>query len=97
MEPDILCPGSDTAVAFAKDVLEEVCHLFPSRFVHILGAQGNIWTEYVHIPAEVEHFTFPRAVALAEVVWPPAGQRDYASFRLRLKSHLGRLDQIGVN
>lgn len=64
---------------------------------HILGAQGNIWTEYIHTPAEVEYFAFPRAVALAEAVWTPADQRDAAAFLRRLKSHLRRLDQIGVN
>ena len=33
-----------------------------------LGAQGNVWTEFIGTPAEVEYFTF-RAAALAEVVW----------------------------
>jgi hexosaminidase len=40
VEPDILCPGNDDAVAFAKDVLAEVCELFPSRFIHIGGDEA---------------------------------------------------------
>ena len=40
IEPDILCPGNDAAVAFAKDVLAEVCELFPSRFIHIGGDEA---------------------------------------------------------
>ena len=234
VEPDILCPGNDAAVAFAKDVLGEVCDLFPSRFMHIggdeaprerwkecpkcqarmkaegltneaqlqtwlnqrleeflaskgrrlvgwdeileggltpgaavmswrgiaggiaaaeaghdvvmsptthcyfdyaqargaeepeciggfiplrtvfefepvpatlpeakrqhiLGAQGNIWTEYLWTPEDVEYFAFPRAVALAEVTWSPAGPRDYDAFLKRLGFHLKRLDQLQVN
>ena len=40
IEPDILCPGNDAAVAFAKEVLAEVCALFPSRFIHIGGDEA---------------------------------------------------------
>ena len=64
---------------------------------HILGAQGNIWTEFIWTPQEVEYFAFPRAVALAEVVWSPAQNRDFAEFRRRLEHHLKRLDQLEVN
>ncbi|MBI5385250.1 MAG: family 20 glycosylhydrolase [Verrucomicrobia bacterium] len=234
IEPDILCPGNDAAIAFAKDVLAEVCELFPSRFIHIggdeaprdrwkscpkcqarlkaeglkseaqlqtwlnhrleeflaskgrrligwdeileggltpgatvmswrgisggiaaadaghdvvmsptthcyfdyaqargpgepeciggfiplrtvyefepvpptlaeakrkhiLGAQGNIWTEFIWTPAEVEYFAFPRAAALAEVVWSPATSRNYSEFLQRLAVHLQRLDQLNVS
>jgi hexosaminidase len=34
---DILCPDNDAAVAFTKEVLGEVCELFPSQFIHIGG------------------------------------------------------------
>jgi hexosaminidase len=234
IEPDILCPGNDSAVQFAKDVLAEVCELFPSRFIHIggdeaprdrwkqcpkcqarlkaeglkneaqlqtwlnhrleeflaskgrrligwdeileggltpgatvmfwrgisggiaaadaghdvvmsptthcyfdyaqargagepeciggfiplrtvyefepvppnlaeanrkhiLGAQGNIWAEFIWTPQEVEYFAFPRAVALAEVVWSPDEQRNFDDFSRRLSGHLKRLDQLRVN
>lgn len=64
---------------------------------HILGAQGTLWTEYMWTPRDVEYFAFPRAAALAEVVWTPAERKDFASFERRLQNHLFRLDQIGVN
>jgi hexosaminidase len=64
---------------------------------HILGAQGNIWTEFIFTPAEVEYFAFPRAAALAEVVWSPAPGRDYSDFARRLQIHLKRLDELKVN
>jgi hexosaminidase len=68
-----------------------------SRHRLILGAQGNIWTEFLRTPREVEYFAFPRAVALAEVVWSPARGRDIDDFLRRLREHQGRLDALGVN
>ncbi len=68
----------------------------PDRHRRILGAQGNLWTEYLFTPADVEYFAFPRACALSEVVWSPAAARDYAGFRSRLARHLERLDALQV-
>ena len=64
---------------------------------HILGAQGNIWTEFIWLPSEVEYFAFPRATALAEVLWSPGLGRDFDDFRRRLGGHLKRLDECGMN
>jgi hexosaminidase len=64
---------------------------------HVLGAQGNVWGEFIWTPLDVEYFAFPRAAALAEVVWSPAHGRDYADFLRRLARHLQRLDQLHVN
>src|SRR6266851_1718012 len=64
---------------------------------YILGAQGNLWTEYISTPQHLEYMTFPRLLALSEVVWSPLGSKDYASFRQRLPYHLGRLEKQDVN
>jgi hexosaminidase len=64
---------------------------------HILGAQGNVWTEFIWTPGDAEYFAFPRAAALAEVVWTPAENRDYDDFLSRLAGHCRRLDQFGVH
>ena len=64
---------------------------------HILGAQGQLWTEYMPTPSHVEDMAFPRAAALAEVVWSPRRGKDYVSFLRRLKNHLKRLDVLDVN
>lgn len=71
--------------------------LDPDRQRHILGAQGNVWTEFIWTPQDVEYFAFPRATALAEVVWTPAEKKDFADFQARLDTHLRRLDQLRVN
>lgn len=64
---------------------------------HILGAQGQLWTEYMKTPDHVEYMAYPRAVALAEVVWSEQSQRDYEDFLPRLEQHLLRLDALQVN
>jgi hexosaminidase len=63
----------------------------------VLGAQANIWTEYIKTPERLQYQAFPRAAALAEVVWTPAAQRDFTRFRARLAIHEGRLRALGVS
>jgi len=60
---------------------------------YILGAQANLWTEYIATPEHVEYMVFPRLLALAESVWSPAAVKDYADFMRRLPYQLGRLDK----
>ncbi len=64
---------------------------------YVLGAQGNVWTEYMKTPAHVEYMAYPRAIALAEVLWTPREQHNYVDFTQRLIKHLNRLDMINVN
>ena len=64
---------------------------------HILGAQGQLWSEYIPNPDKAEYMGFPRICALAEVVWTKAENKDYADFTERLKTHLKRLDTLNVN
>ena len=64
---------------------------------HVLGTQGQIWTEYQRTPKNVEYMVFPRLVALAEVAWTPRDQKNAADFRARLDTHLGRLRILDVN
>ncbi|MGH7466686.1 MAG: beta-N-acetylhexosaminidase [Longimicrobiales bacterium] len=63
---------------------------------HILGAQANVWTEYIKTSDHVEYMVFPRLLALSEVVWSPKELRDWDSFRGRLPAQLRRLDRLGV-
>lgn len=64
---------------------------------YILGAQGNVWTEYMHTGDKVEYMAWPRALALAEVVWSPKEKRDWFNFWGRLQTHFQRLENMGVN
>ena len=64
---------------------------------HVLGAQGNVWTEYIRTPQKVEYMAYPRATALSEVLWSNPIQKDWYSFWARLQHHFERLDHRGVN
>jgi hexosaminidase len=71
--------------------------LEPTLARRVLGAQGQLWTEYMPTPKQVEYMAFPRLSALAEVVWGPKGARDYPHFLARLRHHLDRLRILDVN
>jgi hexosaminidase len=64
---------------------------------HILGVQGNVWTEYIATPRHAEYMIFPRASALAEVAWAANNNKDYKDFTNRLKTHFERLRFLAVN
>lgn len=67
---------------------------------HVLGAQGNIWTEYMKTPDQVMYMAFPRILAMSEVVWTGATSdldKEYSSFLSRLEPYLERLDAKGIN
>ncbi len=64
---------------------------------HVLGAQGQLWTEYISTPEHLEYMAYPRMSALAEITWTPQDLRDYGDFKERLETHVKRLDAAGVN
>jgi hexosaminidase len=64
---------------------------------YVLGAQANVWTEYIKTPEKVEYMVFPRLLALSEVVWSPLEKKDFRDFRTRLAHHFLRLDKQNVN
>lgn len=71
--------------------------LTPEEAKYILGAQANLWTEYISTPSHAEYMIFPRLLALAEVVWTPKEKKDPEDFKYRLEKHLALLEQKGVN
>lgn len=64
---------------------------------HVLGAQANLWTEYIGTPEYAEYMAYPRACALAEVVWSPKESKSYDDFVKRMATHVKRLEQLKVN
>lgn len=63
---------------------------------YVLGAQANLWTEYVATPDHLEYMLFPRLLAFAEAVWSPIAARNYDLFRGRLTYQLARLNKQDV-
>lgn len=64
---------------------------------HILGVQGNIWTEYIKDMKHVEYMAYPRACAVAEIGWTKQEDRNYREFLNRLDHHYPRLKALDVN
>lgn len=62
---------------------------------HILGAQANIWTEYIPTGEHVEYMLLPRMCALAETLWNYPDKKDYSDFVRRMRTVSERLDQMG--
>lgn len=60
----------------------------------VLGAQTQLWTEFVTTPAHIEYLTYPRLCALADRAW--SGATDWADFRSRVDEHTVRLDALDV-
>lgn len=63
----------------------------------IMGAQGNVWTEYINTPEQVEYMTVPRMLALSEVLWSANDKKNYDSFYERLQLHRPVLDKKKIN
>lgn len=63
---------------------------------HILGIQGQIWTEYIATTDHVEYMAYPRLCAIAEVAWSAPVGRDFGNFKSRLTAFLKRLTLLGV-
>ena len=57
--------------------------LDPKDLPHLLGVQGNLWTEYVPTEEHAEFQLYPRAFAIAEIGWTPQEEREYGNFRSR--------------
>jgi len=75
--------------AIIPSTLEESLHS------HILGAQVQVWSEYISTQEHMDYMVFPRLCAFSEVVWGTQGQTR--AFSRRLAAHLERLSLLGVD
>ncbi|CAI8339773.1 MAG: Beta-hexosaminidase [Cryomorphaceae bacterium] len=71
--------------------------LTPEEKKYILGAQGNVWTEYMPSWDLVEYNVLPRMTALSEVVWSSKKNRNWEDFRMRLQHIVIRYEALGYN
>lgn len=63
----------------------------------IMGAQGNVWTEYILNEKQVEYMAVPRMIALAEVLWTEPKNKNFQNFVIRLNKNKFILDNWQVN
>ena len=64
---------------------------------YILGAQANVWTEYMPTEKSVEHMAFPRLSAMAEAVWANKGSRNWESFCKRMPADFERYEKLNIH
>lgn len=64
---------------------------------HIIGAQGNVWTEFISTSEHAEYMALPRMTALAEILWTPSDKQNYNDFRKRLDKQFFRFDFLNIN
>lgn len=64
---------------------------------HVMGAQGNVWTEFIPTTSHLEYMVLPRMLALSEVLWTSKENRNWEDFNRRLQSRFKVFDQKGIN
>jgi hexosaminidase len=62
----------------------------------VIGAQAQVWSEYLPSFDAVGYMTFPRASALAESFWSPREGRQFSDFIRRMERHEARLKALGI-
>ena len=64
---------------------------------YILGAQGNVWTEYMYNEKQVEYMVLPRMLALSEVLWTKKAMKNENYFTEKLNVHFDLLKKYSLN
>ncbi|MCM4156980.1 glycoside hydrolase family 20 protein [Gramella sp. AN32] len=64
---------------------------------HVLGAQANLWSEYIPTESHSEYMLFPRLAALSEILWTPEEKKDWNNFTRRLENLKKRFDYLDIN
>ena len=64
---------------------------------YIIGAQANVWTEYMTNTAKVEYMILPRLGAMSEVLWTAKEKKSWNEFVPRMRYEFKRYDWLGLN
>jgi hexosaminidase len=71
--------------------------LTADQAMHVLGAQGNVWTEWMPNYRQVEYMAATRMMALSEVVWSAKSHRNLTDFMQRMRPQYQRLGYRDIN
>ncbi len=69
----------------------------PDKVHHVIGGQGNIWTNYMKDMEQVMYMTYPRASAMSECLWSENDQKDFAKFNYKMQKHHLRLANADIS
>ncbi len=94
-ERDIVTGYTPLEKVYAFDPIPQ--GLTPDEAKHILGGQGNVWTENINTTKRVEEMILPRMIALSEVLWTNKKQLNYSSFLQRLNNFYAVLEKRNFN
>jgi len=76
----------DPASGFPKDLMDR-----------IIGSQSCFWSEGLRCRYDLDWNMWPRAAAMAEVLWTAPKDRDFKAVAERFAAHRLRLVRMGVN
>lgn len=90
-------------LGYASSLLKDAYHykvisdsLTVDQGQHVLGIQGNLWTESISDWGKLTYMTFPRLYAIAENGWTMNKSKNWEDFTKRLRHQFDRLDEQGV-
>ncbi len=64
---------------------------------HILGSQGNLWSEFITDEKQSEYMLYPRLAALSEALWTPKDKKDWQGFAKKVPDLFRRFDTMDIN
>ncbi|MEO6838976.1 MAG: glycoside hydrolase family 20 protein, partial [Ginsengibacter sp.] len=64
---------------------------------YVLGAQANVWAEFIPTVSQLEYMVLPRMLALSEAVWTPKENKNYVDFYHRLQNQFKVFGEKGFN
>jgi hexosaminidase len=94
---DSVTIGGYTTVQKVYDYEPIPAELSPDESKYVLGAQANLWTEYIKTPSKAEYMIFPRMSALSEVLWSRKASRSWPDFEKRMLNDFKRYNWWGVS
>jgi len=95
LEPDCMVGHLPLKQVYAFEPVPSA--LTPEQAKHVLGGQANLWTEYISRTDQAQAKYWPRALAMADVLWAPRESHDWDGFLQRLGPQLEALGKAGVN
>lgn len=68
----------------------------PEAQRHVVGVQGNVWTEHIRTEARVAWMAFPRVAAVAEMGWSRPERRGWEGFQKRMQALAARYVSVDL-
>ena len=92
---DFAYKSNSTEKVYTWDPMPE--NLTEAEQKNLIGAQANVWTEWMNDWDKVQYMVLPRMLALAETTWSPVADKDFGAFHKRLQRHFQYFDVKGYN